>query len=248
MTAREDADALENKAHTRTIPRRAEGGASAPPDPPAIWIVDPPRGTPFDKREFASLREAGEHANTCPPRTRIIYPSQQEGTYENYLASFHGQIAALSRDEWQRKHEFEQSELARKIDHYGAQLDADRAEVQSILLDSTAPLVAADFCAEAARLVGGPRAATHGDKTINFQNIAELWNGYWRIKCRVAGEPPVTPFTAHDIGCMMELFKIARRFSGSFNADDYIDAAGYAGCTGEIAAKDAARDESLRKT
>lgn len=107
----------------------------------------------------------------------------------------------------------------------------------SIFTDSTAPLTAADFCAEAARLVGGPRAATHGDKTINFQNIAELWNGYWRIKCRVSGERLVTPFDAHDVGCMMELFKIARRFSGSFNADDYVDAAGYAGCTGEIAAR-----------
>lgn len=108
----------------------------------------------------------------------------------------------------------------------------------AVFTDTTAPLVAADFCAEAARLVGGPRAATHGDQTLNFANIAELWNGYWRIKCRVNDERLVTPFTAHDVGCMMELFKIARRFSGSFNADDYIDAAGYAGCTGEIAARE----------
>ncbi len=103
---------------------------------------------------------------------------------------------------------------------------------------SAPPLSAADFCAEAARLVSGPRATTHGDKLLNFQNIAELWNGYWRIKCRLADERLTTPFTAHDVGCMMELFKIARRFSGSFNADDYIDAAGYAGCTGEIAARE----------
>lgn len=118
---------------------------------------------------------------------------------------------------------------------------------ESVLLDSTAPLSAADFCAEATRLVGGPRAATHGDKTLNFQNIAELWNGYWRIKCRVNDERLSTPFTAHDVGCMMELFKIARRFSGSFNADDYIDAAGYAGCTGEIAARDAAARNATSK-
>lgn len=123
-SAREQLDEL------RRVPRRAEGGASAPP---AVWIVDPPRGTPFDKREFASLREAEEYANTCPPRTRIVYPSQQEGTYEHYLASFHGPTAPLSRDEWERKHAFEQSELARKIAHYGAQLDADRAEVRDII-------------------------------------------------------------------------------------------------------------------
>lgn len=103
-------------------------------------------------------------------------------------------------------------------------------------------LGAAYFCAEAARLVGGPRAATHGDKSLNFANIAELWNGYWRIKCRVNDERLTTPFTAHDVGCMMELLKIARRFSGSFNSDDYIDAAGYAGCTGEIAAKESQRN------
>jgi hypothetical protein len=113
------------------------------------------------------------------------------------------------------------------------------ARNEPVLTESTLPLTAADFCAEAARLVGGPRAATHGDKSLNFRNIAELWNGYWRIKCRLADERLTTPFTAHDVGCMMELFKIARRFSGEFNADDYIDAAGYAGCTGEIAARDA---------
>lgn len=119
----------------------------------------------------------------------------------------------------------------------------DTVAEMSVFTESTSSFSAADFCSEAARLVGGPRAATHGDKTINFQNIAELWNGYWRIKCRVNDERLSTPFTAHDVGCMMELFKIARRFSGSFNADDYVDAAGYAGCTGEIAAKEAANDK-----
>lgn len=108
------------------------------------------------------------------------------------------------------------------------------------------PHAAADFCTEAARLVGGPRAATHGDKLANFANIAELWNGYWRVKCRVNDERLSTPFTLHDVGCMMELFKIARRFSGSFNADDYTDAAGYAGCAGEIAAKEAEHGGSPR--
>lgn len=108
----------------------------------------------------------------------------------------------------------------------------------------TEPRVAAEFCTEAARLIGGPRATTHGDKSITFANIAELWNGYWRIKCRVNDERLTTPFTAHDVGCMMELFKIARRFSGEFNADDYIDAAGYAGCTGEIAAHQARETSS----
>jgi hypothetical protein len=113
----------------------------------------------------------------------------------------------------------------------------------SVFTESTTPLTAHDFCAEAARLVSGPRATTHGDKITNFSYIAELWNGYWRIKCRVNGERVTTPFDAKDIGNMMELMKIARRFSGTFNAEDYIDAAGYAGCTGEIAARE---QETLR--
>ena len=36
---------------------------------------------------------------------------------------------------------------------------------------------------------------------------------------------------------MLETFKIARRYSGSHNVDDYVDGAGYAGCAGEIAEK-----------
>lgn len=131
------------------------------------------------------------------------------------------------------------NELQRKIDHYRNQLAQDTADVQD-----TAPRTAADFCAEAARLVGGPRAATHGDKLANFQNIADLWNGYWRVKCRTHDERVVTPFTALDVGNMMELMKVARRFSGTFNADDYTDAAGYAGCAGEIAAREAAKESS----
>lgn len=140
-----------------------------------------------------------------------------------------------------------QRRVPRHIEEGGASAPPDATQAAaSIDTDSgglapalpPAGLVTAEqFCTEAARLVGGPRAATHGDKSINFQNIAELWNGYWRIKCRVNDERLSTPFDAHDVGCMMELFKIARRFSGSFNADDYVDAAGYAGCTGEIAAR-----------
>jgi hypothetical protein len=112
------------------------------------------------------------------------------------------------------------------------------------------PLHAADICAEATRLVGGDRAVSHGDKRANFQNIADLWNAWYEIKMR---QPLATHtasrglFTARDVGDLMELLKIARRHSGSYNPDDYIDAAGYAGCTGEIACQDAAaggQDES----
>ena len=98
------------------------------------------------------------------------------------------------------------------------------------------PLTAHDLCSEAARLVGGLRKTQHGDKLTNFACVADLWNGYWRAKCRTEpNQPIVTPFTPLDVANMMELLKVARRFTGTFNADDYIDAAGYAGCAGEVA-------------
>jgi len=107
---------------------------------------------------------------------------------------------------------------------------------------------AASICADAAALVGGDRQVTHGDKTINFQNTADLWNAILRAKARRAGWPAdeaamrfVTldafALDALDVANMLEAFKIARRYSGSHNIDDYVDGAGYAGCAGEIAEK-----------
>jgi hypothetical protein len=43
---------------------------------------------------------------------------------------------------------------------------------------------------------------------------------------------------------MMEGMKIARRYSGSHNVDDYVDGAGYAACAGEIAE----RQEQITKS
>lgn len=100
---------------------------------------------------------------------------------------------------------------------------------------------AAEICAKAAELVGGDREVTHGDKSINFQNTADAWNAILRAKARKIGWPIHDVFVvldALDVANMLEAFKIARRYSGSHNLDDYIDGAGYAGCAGEIAAKE----------
>lgn len=83
---------------------------------------------------------------------------------------------------------------------------------------------AKDICATAANLVGGDREKTHGSKVENFTNIAALWTGYLDVTV-----------TALDVANMMALLKIARTKAGAHNMDDYIDAAGYAGCAGEIA-------------
>lgn len=96
------------------------------------------------------------------------------------------------------------------------------------------------ICITAAELVTGARAVTHGDKSINFANTAGLWNAILEAKARKAGWPTHDVFVhldALDVANMLEAFKIARRYSGSHNIDDYVDAAGYAGCAGEIADK-----------
>lgn len=97
---------------------------------------------------------------------------------------------------------------------------------------------AAEITKAATDLVGGDRARTHGDKTRNHQIIADFWEVY--IKYR-----PTGPLDAHDAACMMELLKIGRRLCGSFNIDDYVDGAGYAGVAGEIRAGKEA--EQLRR-
>ncbi|SRR6266568_1084129 len=94
---------------------------------------------------------------------------------------------------------------------------------------------ASDICKTASDLVGGDRQVTHGDKTINFQNIADLWNAIIKIRARQAGGHFELTLDALDVANMLEAFKLARRYSGSHNLDDYIDGAGYAGCAGEIA-------------
>ncbi len=99
---------------------------------------------------------------------------------------------------------------------------------------------AADIAFKAADLVGGERAHVHGDKVINHDKIAAVWNGI----LFAAGKVPAVPLDGHDVACMMEGLKIARRYLGRFNPDDYVDGAGYAACAGEIAA--AAEDKLNR--
>jgi hypothetical protein len=98
---------------------------------------------------------------------------------------------------------------------------------------------AADIASKAAELVGGERAHVHGDKVINHDKIAAMWNGV----LFAAGKVPAVPLDGHDVANMMEALKIARRYLGRFNPDDYVDGAGYAACAGEIAAAAEARLE-----
>lgn len=91
---------------------------------------------------------------------------------------------------------------------------------------------AQQIASRAAELVSGDREKTHGDKAVNFGNIARLWNAWLVNKDGPRGHL----LTGADVADLMELLKIARRASGEFNADDFIDAAGYAAIAGELSA------------
>lgn len=89
------------------------------------------------------------------------------------------------------------------------------------------------IASQAAELVSGDRDRQHGQKRDNFERIATLWNGYLQIR-----RDPAAPLDPVDVGHLMVLMKLARTQSGSMNVDDYIDAAGYAACSGEIASEE----------
>lgn len=90
---------------------------------------------------------------------------------------------------------------------------------------------AGDIATEAARLVATDREQTHGRKGPNFAAIAAVWNGILEAR-RLNGRGG--PLDGHDAANLMEGMKIARRYSGRFNPDDYVDGAGYAAVAFEV--------------
>lgn len=94
----------------------------------------------------------------------------------------------------------------------------------------TKALKATQIAGIASELVGGDRDRQHGQKRDNFARIATLWQAYLDIR-----RDRTAPLSPADVGHLMVLMKVARTQSGAVNADDYIDAAGYAACAGEIA-------------
>lgn len=94
---------------------------------------------------------------------------------------------------------------------------------------------AGEICTKAAVLVDQAREDQHGDKVQNHACIAAVWNGILRAR-RIAGRKP-TKLDAEDVANLMEGLKIARRYTGAFNLDDYVDGAGYAAVAGEIASR-----------
>jgi Domain of unknown function (DUF6378) len=87
----------------------------------------------------------------------------------------------------------------------------------------------------AARIVAGDRNTTHGDKERSFAVIADLWNVYLAGR-KQGGTDLISPRNVSD---MMVLLKIARSIQGQPVRDHFIDMAGYAGISGELAACEA---------
>ena len=65
--------------------------------------------------------------------------------------------------------------------------------------------------------------------------IADLWVPYLKEKCVSRGA--IVDIEPEDVAAMMVLFKMARVATGSYSADSWVDAAGYAACGGEIGGK-----------
>ena len=85
----------------------------------------------------------------------------------------------------------------------------------------------------AERCVCGDRDKQYGSPEDSFRVIAALWEVYLKERC-VSPETDVC-ILPEDVAALMVLFKVARIATGSYCADSWIDAAGYAACGGEIA-------------
>lgn len=98
---------------------------------------------------------------------------------------------------------------------------------------------AVDFINKAAEYVGGDRAKTHGDKGLNFRTTGILHKA---LDDAIEEAGSNTPEDL-KFALKMILAKLSRILSGSYNPDDYVDIAGYAGCAGEVAAQHASRED-----
>lgn len=81
--------------------------------------------------------------------------------------------------------------------------------------------------------VGVARHAAYGDPSVGLERVAAIWNGI----LAAAGAAPARPLNAHDVANLMEGLKIARRYTGPYRADNYVDGAGWAAVAGEVGAK-----------
>ena len=87
----------------------------------------------------------------------------------------------------------------------------------------------------AERCVCGDRDKKYGSPEDSFRVIAALWEVYLKERC-VSPDADVC-ILPEDVAALMVLFKVARIATGQAHTDNWIDAAGYAACGGEIGGK-----------
>lgn len=83
----------------------------------------------------------------------------------------------------------------------------------------------------AEKCVCGDRDQDYGSPEKSFRAIADLWTAYLMNRSEPANKTIILP---KDVAVMMVLFKMARVATGHNKEDNWIDAAGYAACGGEI--------------
>ena len=103
-----------------------------------------------------------------------------------------------------------------------------------------------EILATAQKCVCGDRDEQYGSPENSFEAIAArrgcyLWHKNSLGQQRGVGKNFISP---EDVAAMMVLFKIARIATGSYSADSWIDAAGYAACGGEIGGLSSGEKES----
>lgn len=83
------------------------------------------------------------------------------------------------------------------------------------------------------------READYSSPEYSFAAIANLWTDYLHAAGVITddGSPYCHCITPKDVAAMMVLFKVARIATGRNKSDNWIDAAGYAACGGEVEEK-----------
>ena len=77
---------------------------------------------------------------------------------------------------------------------------------------------------EALSLINAQRQDEYGPPSASFGRIAAMWGAY-------LGQP----VSCRDVACLMALLKLARE-AHAHKADNLVDAAGYIGLAGDLAA------------
>ena len=107
----------------------------------------------------------------------------------------------------------------------------EQSEINFVKVERSDEVERKTILETAKRYVCNDRNNQYGSPEDSFKVIADLWAGYLG-----------TEISAKDVAAMMVLFKMARVRTGAGKSDNWIDAAGYCACGGEIEHKEAKKN------